>query len=226
MGLTHRILVRVEAEQAAWFVEHHGRRFPPASWVEVQGSGNARELSKLLHATVAELELQTTVGQIWIHGYIDGGLARELLYTDGAWQIVEGEPFEFENHGAMSRWLSKKRIFPDDAGGPIFEALLGKGFTCSGVVSSSRLRTDITPRQFEAEEAETQQHMTVAADRAAQLELQNEWVMYLLCRRSRRSAEIWTVDRAGVSRGRRAHGSTTSSPWPSWPPRLCGGGTT
>ena len=192
MGLTHRILIRIEADQAAWFEEHHDRRFPHASWVEVQGSGDARELSKLLHATVAEFELQTTVGQIWIHGYVDGGLTRELLFTEGAWQIVSGEAFEFENHSAMSRWLSKKRLFPDDAGESIFEALLGKGFKRSGVVSSSHLRADITPDQFEAEEAETQKRTTVAADRAAPAEPENEWVMYLLAE-ARHAWAKWLV---------------------------------
>ncbi len=95
MASTHRILIRIEQAQALWFEQHHGRRFEIGSWVEVEDAArtehaNARTCSSLLRATVAELELQSTVEQVWIHGYIDGGLARELLFDGGAWQIVEG----------------------------------------------------------------------------------------------------------------------------------------
>lgn len=180
MATTHRILIRIEADQSAWFEEHHGRRFPMASWVEVEGADDARAISKLLHATVAEFQLQTTAGLIWIHGYVDGAQTRELLYNDGRWQIVSGEAFAFENHSAMRRWLAKKRLFADDDGRALFEALLGDAFTDAGVVPSHQLRPDITPEQVEAEEAEQQQRAKLATERVAQEQQQNDWVMYLL----------------------------------------------
>lgn len=181
--------LRIEDKQVAWFEGHHGLEYPLGSWVEVAGESDARHLSRLLHATVAELELQTTVGQVWIHGYVEGALVRELLYSDGAWQIVMGEAFEFEDHKALKRWLSRKRILPDDAGERIFEALLGQGFVCSGVVESSRLRVDITPDEFRAEEDAVQRASAEAAARFAEASRQNEWVMYLLAEARHRWAK-------------------------------------
>lgn len=177
MASTHRMLIRIEASQASWFEQHHGRRFEPGSWVEVEDASraeraNARTFSSLLHATVAELELQSTVEQVWIHGYIDGELARELLSVDGAWQIVEGEPFDFEDGPAVRRWLARKR-FSSEHGEALFEALLGKGSVVAGRVESRHLRADIPPEQVKADlaaaEALVRAHLETTNRAAAQV---------------------------------------------------------
>jgi hypothetical protein len=133
MVITRRIVIRIEATQVAWFEQHHGRSFPLGSWVEVRDpEQDGRAYSKLLQASVAELEVQSTVDQVWIHAYSEGGLDRELLFSEGAWQIVHSNGWPYEDKPAMPRWLSKKRFYSDH-GDSVFEALLGRDIVWAGV---------------------------------------------------------------------------------------------